>query len=223
MEMLKVVPFKVQILAPFYYHGVLVQGQPENGTGTHPGYLSDRALCFALAGTALGDTSIKRILRGHESMKEDLQNLPWRTSLGVQLNGRCLPSVFRAINMSREGKYDSTIQKNMSSGLFKGIFSTRDVCPDPNLFYYGLLVGHVDPFEVTKEEALIIRFGVGKTGVAKIYRDKEPDNKWYRLNCSTAELFEDSVDEYEFVLDNIRASRPMDQTIAKSHLEKWLK
>jgi hypothetical protein len=203
-----VTAFRAETLTPFYYHGLYVP----DGAATHLDVISDTALCFALA-YALGRPPTPR-LRIRPDYREDLRRLPWRASLALGSGNRNLGPVRHIIDVEREGGYAVSMQKAMGSGLFKKTFYVHEVAPGAK--YQGLLYGP-DPFAFGKE--LIVRVGVGRTGLVRLERTEEITD--CHLNAATARLFGQALPEAGRILDTIRLSRPYSLREAATILASW--
>ncbi len=203
-----VTAFRAETLTPFYYHGLYVP----DGAATHPDVISDTALCFALA-YALGRPPTPH-LRTRPDYREDLCRLPWRASLAMGSGNRNLGPVRHIIDVEREGGYPVSMQKAMGSGLFKKTFYVHEVAP--GAVYHGILYGP-DPFAFGEE--LIVRMGVGRTGLLRLKRTEAIAE--CRLNAATARLFGQALPEEGRILDTIRLSRPYSPQEAAAILASW--
>jgi hypothetical protein len=203
-----VTAFRAETLTPFYYHGLY----SPDGAATHPDVISDTALCFALA-YAFGIPPTPR-LRTTPDYREDLRRLPWRASLALGSGNRNLGPVRHIIDVEREGGYTVAMQKAMGSGLYKKTFYVHEVAPGAT--YQGILYGP-DPFAFGEE--LIVRVGVGRTGLLRMERAKEVSD--CRLNSATARLFGQVLPEEGRILDTIRLSRPYPPDEAAEVLASW--
>lgn len=204
----KVVPFRAEVLTPFYYHGLYAP----DGAATHPDVISDTALCFALS-YALGLPPTMG-LRSKPDYGADLRRLPWRASLALGSGNRNLGPVRHIIDVEREGGYAVTMQKAMGSGLFKKTFYVHEVAPGAE--YQGVLYGP-DPFILDKE--IMVRVGVGRLGLLRLERAEKIVE--CRLNTATAQLFGQALADEGRILDTIRLSCPYPITVAGEILASW--
>jgi len=203
-----VVPFRAEVLTPFYYHGLYAP----DGAATHPDVLSDTALCFALAHT-LGLPPTPR-LRQQPDYAEDLRRIPWRASLALGEGNRNLGPVRHIIDVEREGGYSVSLQKAMGSGFYKKTFYVHEVAPGAR--YSGMLHGP-DPFGPGGE--LIVRVGVGRLGMLRLR--PAPDVVACRLNAATARLFGQTLPEDGRMLDTLRLSPRYSLDEAAAVLATW--
>lgn len=200
-----------EVLTPFYYHGHYAM----DGSATDPGVITDTTLLFALRAALLGTSPL---LRGQPDYRADLQKIPWRASLlmGVGSND-LLPPLRRTVDMDKEGGRSARMQKNMSSGFYKNQFFTHSVKPGAE--YYGLVVGP-NPFILAENDELLVRIGVGRTGLLRLRRSIL--EREVRLNAATAQLFRRPVEAGYRILDTIRPSRPYTVAEALKELYAWL-
>lgn len=232
------VPFSVEVLSPYHYHGMLTTTGPIGGTATHAGYLTDMSICFALAG--LFPSLLprgERLRRGRMSYKEDLRGLPWRSTLCVGKRNTTLPRQIRKVDLFREGGDYKSITKNTGEGNYKSAWTVIEVAPGAE--FAGLLVFRSkedNPFYLFDVNELCVRVGTGLNGLLKIKKDpedslkagkeekeKKKEKEKYVLNRSTALLFGDNdLVLRDFVLDNIQATEPLPKKDVVKHLTKWL-
>ncbi|MHB1563725.1 MAG: hypothetical protein ACYCXP_06470 [Leptospirillum sp.] len=205
------IPFRAETLTPFYYHGLYVP----DGSATHPDFLSDTSLCFALA-HAFGIPPTRH-LRDKPDYKSDLHAIPWRASLSIGNGNKSMPPVRHIIDVDREGGNTEKMQKNMASGFFKKTFYVHEVAPDAT--YHGLLYGP-DPFRIAGAEEIIVRVGVARLGMVRLKKEEAPHDD-YRLNVATGRLFEVSLPEDFSVFDTIRFSVPFKPAEAGDVLSTW--
>lgn len=186
------------LLTPLYYHGLYVP----DGSATEPRFLTDTAMVFALA--AALDCSPTRFLRATPDYKTDLQRLLWRATLFESTNAHLMAPVRHIIDTDREGGNTETMQANMASGNFKKTFYVHEVAEGAE--YLGALWGP-DPFEALGVSSLVVRMGVGRTGIVELRPTQVPDP--VRLNAATAHLLGWPIPEAYRVIDTIRPSHPL--------------
>lgn len=201
---------RATLLTPLYYHGVYVP----DGSATEPTILTDTAMVFALAATL--NCAPTRFLRAVPNYKEDLKNIPWKATLFLSSNAHLMAPVRHIIDADREGGNTETMQGNMASGNFKKTFYVHEVTP--GAVYSGALYGP-DPFEAIEQKEIIVRMGVGRTGMVQLQKTSLP--KEVVLNTATAALFGYSLPEAYRILNTIRPSHPLPQTQAEAMLAAW--
>ncbi len=198
------------LLTPLYYHGVYVP----DGSATEPHILTDTAMVFALA-AALG-CSPTRFLRAVPDYQTDLRAIPWRATLFLSTNAHLMAPVRHIIDTDREGGNTEAMQGNMASGNFKKTFYVHEVAPDA--VYFGALYGP-DPFVDAGKEGIVVRMGVGRTGMVQLQR--APVSEKVVLNTATTALFGTPLPAAYQVLNTIRPSHPMPRAQAQAILSTW--
>lgn len=201
---------RATLLTPLYYHGLYVP----DGSATEPQVLTDTAMVFALA-AALG-CSPTRFLRAVPDYKTDLRRIPWRATLFLSTNAHLMAPVRHIIDTDREGGNTEAMQGNMASGNFKKTFYVHEVAV--GAVYFGALYGP-DPFTESGPEGLVVRMGVGRTGMVQLQR--APAMEEVVLNAATAALFGIPLPEAYRILDTIRPSHPLPWVQAQAILSTW--
>lgn len=208
------IPIKAELLSPMYYHGIYIP----DGSATHPNIITDTALVFALHHTLMGRPFV-RPDSTYPDYLGDLKKIPWRASLLMGKTNQMLAGIRHTVDVEREGGYQDQLQKGMGSGNYKKQFFVNEVAIGAK--YTGLLYGP-NPFKATGQTELIIRVGVGKTGLLKL--TEKIDVTQFCLNCATAKLFDPkpSLKEAYRILDTIRVSQPLSLESSQAILEKWI-
>lgn len=201
---------RATLLTPLYYHGIYVP----DGSATEPRLLTDTAMVFALA-AALG-CSPSPFLRSVPDYKSDLQAIPWRSTLFLSNNARLMAPVRHIIDTEREGGNTETMQSNMASGNFKKTFYVHEV--EPGAIYSGALYGP-DMFEELGTKEIVVRMGVGRTGIVKLERVPTPHS--VVVNVATTALFGYSLPEAYRILDTIRPSHPLPLEQVEALFSQW--
>lgn len=198
---------RARLLTPLYYHGIYVP----DGSATDPRFLTDTAMVFALA-AALG-CSPTQGPRATPNYRADLERILWRASLFISTDAHLMAPIRHTIDVEREGGNTETMQANMASGNFKKTFYVNEVAPDAQ--YFGALWGP-DPFKALGVPSLIVRMGVGRTGIVELHPTALPEK--VVLNAATARLFGQIIPEAYRVLDTIRPSPPLSLDAAEKVL-----
>lgn len=201
---------RATLLTPLYYHGVYVP----DGSATEPHILTDTAMVFALA-AALG-CSPTRFLREIPDYQTDLRVIPWRATLFLSTNAHLMAPVRHIIDTDREGGNTEAMQGNMASGNFKKTFYVHEIAP--GAVYFGALYGP-DPFVDAGEEGVVVRMGVGRTGMVQLQQVPAADE--VVLNTATTALFGSPLPAAYRVLNTIRPSHPMPRAEAQAILSTW--
>lgn len=216
---------RATVLAPFAYHGLMVQG----GSATIANTLSDTSLAFALA-NVLGWLPSHPGLPHRPSLVNDLRAMPFRCSLltfddeaegpfGVPSNTTpsLLPSRARRLTLDVEVGRPAALDAVVKSGNVKDYFSVQEV--PPGHAYRGLVVG-ANPFELAGTDRLVVRTGLHQAGMLLL----EPcdEVKTVRLNAHTAHLFGRSIDCDRYLLHTIQASSEKTVENATLELETWV-
>lgn len=198
-----------RLLAPFHYHGLYVP----DGTSTDASVLTDTTCMFALA-AAMG---LVMRPRPKPDYARDIRVLPWKSSLFLgRPDNRVGPPLRRSIDVEREGGYQESLQKGMNSGNVKKTWMIHETMAGAE--YDGMVFGP-DPFKIAATSEILIRVGVGRTGLVSLIRGREVED--VRLNAATASLFGQRLDEDYRILATIRVSRPLSPTAAVEIMRRW--
>lgn len=208
--MTKPIGVRATLLTPMYYHGIYVP----DGSATEPHILTDTAMVFALA--AVMGCSPTRFLRAQPNYKVDLQVIPWRSTLFLSSNAQLMSPVRHIIDADREGGNTEAMQGNMASGNFKKTFYVHEVAPGAT--YSGALFGP-DPFEEMGVDNVVVRMGVGRTGMVVLQPTQVPEK--VVLNTATTALFGHRLPEAYRVIDTIRPSHALSVEDAREILSSW--
>lgn len=201
---------RATLLTPLYYHGIYVP----DGSATEPHILTDTAMAFALA-ASLG-VSPTPFPRARPDYRSDLSILPWRATLFLSTNAHLMAPIRHIIDTDREGGNTETMQSNMASGNFKKTFYVHEVAP--GAVYSGALYGP-DIFAEMRTKDLVVRMGVGRTGIVQLERMSIPD--MVVLNTATTALFGFPLPEAYRILDTIRPSHPLPRDQAEVIFSQW--
>ncbi len=195
-----IIATQARVLSPLYYHGLYVP----DGSATFPRILTDTSMMFALA-HALGMPPTL-LPRSKPDYRTDLDQIPWRASLFFSEDATVMAPVRHIIDVEREGGYTETMQKNMASGNFKKTFYVHEIAP--GACYQGYLFGS-DPFRTYRTESLVVRLGVGRTGIVELTAIENDTRFPAQLNAATLALWGQRVPVAYRIIDTIQPTESM--------------
>lgn len=202
---------QAETLTPFAYHSLAVQG----GTATLPELISDNAVLFGLA-TALGHAWTSVALP-RKDYRRDLLAIPWRASVLTTAEPRLLPPLARRLNLEEEGGFPEKLQNVVYKGNMKQFWTTQEV--PPGQVFQGALFGP-DPFAATGRDSLVIRIGLHRNGMLRLFRTPDPEP--VRLNAATAALFGRGELRVErFLLYGLQLTGRMSLAEAAAEVAEW--
>lgn len=180
----KILHVKAKVLSPFHYNHLPIAG----GSSTLPHVITDTSIMFALA-NALGNLNQSLLLKSHPNYKQDIKNLPIKSSLFKRKPVDGIPELMEPLaqRFSITDEYYSLKNfklnnKLSTSGMFKQFFFIQQIPYGAE--YSGTLYG-VDPFELLECSEIIIRIGINRSGMIMLQKTEHND---IRLNAYTANL-----------------------------------
>lgn len=208
---MNVTSYKATLLSPLNYGSIAVQG----GSATIPFILGDVAFCFALA-QAKGCMLKAPFLRTYPNYKEDLDNIPWRSSLLFSTNSELLSPIAKRLDLGIECGRQNSFVKAASSGNVKEFWKIQEI--SPGAVYHGaLFYKNENPIS----NPIVIRMGQGRQGILYVEPLKEKLEDVY-LNAHTAYRFNQTLPVKQFVLHTIQMTKKTPLEEAKEQVSLWL-
>ena len=202
-----VFPFRLTALSPWAWHGLAVP----SGTATLNDLVTDTAMAFAVA-AALGMMPRSPCLPSTPDYRSHVAALPFKTTLFLGHDNRLNRPLARRLNLDIECGMPTSIHSARASGNIKDYYHIQEVAA--GAVFYGCFL-HADPLRIAREsygealERLVIRLGVGRTGVGLL--QPSLDQPEICLNLHTARLFDPDLqlEAGPYRLHNIQPSRPL--------------
>lgn len=195
----KILHVKAKVLSPFHYNHLPIAG----GSSTLPHVITDTSIMFALA-NALGNINQGLLLKGNPNYKQDIKNLPIKSSLFKRNPVDGIPELMEPLaqRFSITDEYYSFTDfkrnnKLSASGMFKEFFFIQQIPYGAE--YTGTLYG-VDPFELLGCSEIIVRIGINRSGIIMLKKTESND---IRLNAYTANMMTGN----QFKVENIWLGR----------------
>ena len=214
-----VYPFRLTALAPWAWHGLAVP----SGTATLPDVVTDTAVAFSAA-VALGMAPRHPCLPQKPDYRAHLTALPFKTSLFLGRGNRLNRPLARRLNLDAECGLPATVDTARKSGNIKDYYHIQEVAT--GAVFRGFFL-HADPLRIAREaygespDALVLRLGLGRTGVGLLERSK-PDGGIV-LNLHTARLFDPGLQlaTGPYLLHNIQPTKPLEPALALRLTAGW--
>lgn len=211
--------YRLTALTPWAWHGLPVP----SGTATLGDLVTDTAMAFATA-AALGMALRSPCLPPSPDYRAHLAALPFKTSLFMGHDNRLNRPLARRLNLDVECGMPPSIEAARKSGNIKDYYHVQEVAVGS--VFYGCFL-HVDPLHLAyesyseKADRLVVRLGLGRTGVGLLERCPDPHD--ICLNLHTAQLFDPDVDlkAGPYRLHNIQPSRPIEPNEALRITTGW--
>ena len=215
----RIYTYRLTALTPWAWHGLAVP----SGTATLNDIVTDTAIAFSTA-AALGMTPRSPCLPSSPDYRGHLVALPFKTSLFMGHGNRLNRPLARRLNLDVEGGMPPSIEAARKSGNVKDYYHVQEVAAGS--VFHGCFL-HADPLQIVHEAygervgQLVVRLGLGRTGVGLLERCTDPHD--ICLNLHTARLFDPDVDlkAGPYRLHNIQPSRPLDPDEALQVTAGW--
>lgn len=212
-------PYQLTALTPWAWHGLAVP----SGTATLSDIVTDTAMAFATA-AALGMMPRSPCLPSTPDYRDHLSALPFKTSLFTGHDNKLNRPLARRLNLDIECGMPPSIHTARSSGNIKDYYHIQEVAVGS--VFRGCFM-HADPLGIAdaaygeRIDRLVVRLGLGRTGVGLLERCAKPCD--VQLNLHTARLFDPDVGlkAGPYLLHTIQPSLPLEPDEALRLTAGW--